>query len=126
MSTRRYSCLPLDLRRVDEVFIFLVEDIDATGWESELAVVAGSRQEAYRVLRGRGVRKQDFQGTNGRPVRALDRVGVEDWLNDPTAVYRRRNNDGQWTEWERVPDDISLDWRVSGKARRMGPGGRLL
>ena len=47
--------------------MFSVEDIDATGWESELAVVASSRQEAYRVLRGRGVRKKDHTSYTTSP-----------------------------------------------------------
>ena len=107
------------------VFIFGVEDIDADGWMAELAVVADSRGDAHRILRNRGVKKKQF-GNEGRPVRELALSDVADWLTDATVVFRRRHNAGGWSGWEPVANDVSLDWRISGKARRIGPGGRIL
>jgi hypothetical protein len=108
------------------VFVFAVSDIDADSWHAELAVVAATRGQAHRILRTRGVRSKQFLLKEQRPVRELALPEVSDWLTDPSRIYRRRLDDGGWTMWEPVPDHVSLDWRVSGRARRIGPGGRVL
>jgi hypothetical protein len=110
---------------VTSVFVFCVSDIDADNWRAEVAVAADTRTEAYRILRGRGVHRKQFDNES-RPIRVLAWADVGGWLMDPTRVYRRRDNAVGWTAWEPVPDDVSLDWRISGKARRLGPGGRIL
>lgn len=110
---------------VTSVFVFVVSDIDAFNWRAELAIAAETRGQAYRVLRDRGLRKKQFDN-EGSPVREHNLADVSDWLPDPTCIYRRRDDPDGWSAWEPVPDDVSLDWRVSGKARRLGPGGRVL
>ena len=106
-------------------FVFSVSDIDADSWRAEVAVAADTRTEAYRILRGRGVHRKQFDN-EGRPIRELALADVGGWLMDPTGVYRRGDDAVGWSAWEPVPDDVSLDWRISGKARRRGPGGHIL
>lgn len=88
-------------------------------------MVADSRAQAPGILRKRGIRKKQFRN-EGRPVREVDLADITNWLTDPEPVYRRRDDAGGWSEWEPVPDDVTLDWRIRGKARRLGSGGHIL
>jgi hypothetical protein len=92
-----------------DVFVFEVEDADSEG-----------RQAAYRRLRDLGLHKKQIQN-EGRPVRT---ESVADWeilSEKPDAVLRRQGDHDGWGAWEPVPEGLSLDWRVSGQARRVHP-----
>jgi hypothetical protein len=103
-----------------DVFIFEVEDIDSDWWQSEVAVVAESRQAAYRRLRDCGLHKKQIQNA-GRPVRTEPLTDWETLAKNPAAVLRRQGDHAGWGAWEQVPDGLSLDWRISGKAQRAHP-----
>lgn len=103
-----------------DVFIFEVEDIDSDWWMSEVAVLAESRQDAYRHLRDAGLHKKQIQN-DGRPVRT-EPVSAWDMLaKNQAAVMRRQGDHHGWGAWEQVPEGVALDWRISGKARRAHP-----
>jgi hypothetical protein len=104
------------------VFIFVVEDIDSDSWMSEVAVVAQSRQDAHRRLRDRGLHKKQIRN-EGRPVRREPLLAWDTLAKNPAAVLRRQGDHHGWGAWEQVPDDVSLDWRISGRAQRPHPQG---
>jgi hypothetical protein len=42
------SRLPVTLVPVAEVFVYRVKDVDSDSWTADMALIAGSRQEALR------------------------------------------------------------------------------
>jgi len=101
---------------VDEVFVFEVEDIDAYSWMAEVAVVAESRQAALRKIRDAGLHKKQIHG-DGRPVRTHNTVEFGNAVDDRATILRRRLDESGWTAWNTVPTGVSLNSRISGKAR---------
>jgi len=99
-----------------EVFVFEVEDIDADSWLAEVAVVAESRQAALKTIRDAGLHKKQIHG-DGRPARIHHAAEFGNAFGDRTTILRRRLHDSGWTEWETVPIGMSLNSRISGKAR---------
>ncbi|MFD6176961.1 MULTISPECIES: hypothetical protein [unclassified Isoptericola] len=98
---------------MDQIFVFVVEDADASGWRAELGVVASDKAAAVRRLRDGGVRKSQFRG-GLRPDRVMSLSEVALAGLTTGTVVRRRDDDG-WTPWELVADDRTLNWRRSGR-----------
>ncbi|MEU2201839.1 hypothetical protein [Isoptericola sp. NPDC019482] len=98
---------------MDQIFVFEVEDADASSCHSELGVVAPDKAAAVRRLREGGVRKSQFRvGLRPDRVMSLSEVALAD-LTTGTVV--RRRDDDRWTAWELVADDRTLNWRRSGR-----------
>jgi hypothetical protein len=99
---------------MDAVYVFEVEDADAACWRSEVAVAAVRADEAGRRIRAAGLHKRQIRN-GGRPVRVISIAELPAISSSPSGFMRRRDEDG-WTEWEQVASDVSLNWRVSGRA----------
>jgi hypothetical protein len=102
---------------VAEVFVFEVEDIDASSWVAEVAVLAPDRQTAVKRLRLAGLHKKQIHNA-GRPVRRQPLTDFASIFDNPDRMARRRLDDGGWTDWAAVEPSVSLDWRPSGTNRR--------
>ncbi|WP_020388661.1 hypothetical protein [Kribbella catacumbae] len=102
------------------VFIFEVQDIDSDWWVSEVAVVAETRQEALRRIRDAGLHKKQIEN-GGRPTEIQELGAWKVLSENPAALLRRRGDCDGWGQWEQVPEGVSLDWRISGEARRAHP-----
>jgi|GEM_PF-4120167 len=98
---------------MDQIFVFEVEDAEASSWRAELGVVAPDRATAARRLRESGVRRSQFKD-GLRPARVLSLSEVALAGLTTGTVVRRRDDDG-WTPWELVAEDRTLNWRRSGR-----------
>jgi hypothetical protein len=103
-----------------KVFVYEVEDIDAASWTVEVAVAARTRQEAYRRIRDAGLHKKQIHN-DGVPTRTEPLADWDVLSRKPGTILRRRFDDSGWSDWEPVQEGVSLDWRISGHAKRAHP-----